>query len=53
MLEEVGVKAAGGLRTVDQVMEVYQAGCTRIGTTATAEILDEWKQRLATENSES
>jgi deoxyribose-phosphate aldolase len=45
--EEIGVKAAGGLRTVDQVLEVYQLGCTRIGTTATADLLDAWKQRLA------
>src|SRR5215470_13374475 len=45
--EEVGIKAAGGIRTVDQVLEVYGAGCTRIGTTGTAAILDEWKARLA------
>jgi deoxyribose-phosphate aldolase len=45
--EEIGVKAAGGLRTVDQVLEVYALGCTRIGTTSTAAILDEWKARLA------
>jgi deoxyribose-phosphate aldolase len=45
--EEIGVKAAGGIRTVDQVLEVYGAGCTRIGTTGTAAILDEWKARLA------
>jgi deoxyribose-phosphate aldolase len=45
--EEIGVKAAGGIRTLDQVLEVYQAGCTRIGTTSTAAILDEWKARLA------
>lgn len=45
--EEIGVKAAGGLRTVDQVLEAYALGCTRIGTTATAAILDEWKARLA------
>jgi deoxyribose-phosphate aldolase len=44
--EEIGVKAAGGIRTLDQVLEVYQAGCTRIGTTSTAAILDEWKARL-------
>ena len=44
--EEIGVKAAGGIRTVDQVLEVYQAGCTRVGTTSTAAILDEWKARL-------
>ena len=45
--EEIGVKAAGGLRTVDQVLEAYDAGCSRIGTTATAALLDEWKARLA------
>ena len=45
--EEIGVKAAGGIRTVDQALEVYEAGCTRIGTTSTAAILDEWKARLA------
>jgi deoxyribose-phosphate aldolase len=45
--EEIGVKAAGGIRTLDQVLEVYEAGCTRIGTTSTAAILEEWKVRLA------
>jgi deoxyribose-phosphate aldolase len=45
--EEIGVKAAGGIRTLDQALEVYQAGCTRIGTTSTAAILDEWKVRLS------
>jgi len=44
--EEIGIKAAGGLRTVDQVLEVYALGCTRIGTTSTAAILDEWNARL-------
>jgi deoxyribose-phosphate aldolase len=45
--EEIGIKAAGGIRTLDQVLEVYEAGCTRIGTTSTAAILDEWEARLA------
>ncbi|SPE32347.1 Deoxyribose-phosphate aldolase [Candidatus Sulfopaludibacter sp. SbA3] len=44
--EEIGVKAAGGLRTAGQVLEVYEAGCTRVGTGSTAAILDEWKARL-------
>jgi deoxyribose-phosphate aldolase len=46
---ETGIKAAGGLRTVDQVLEVYELGCTRIGTASTAALLDEWKQRLASQ----
>lgn len=45
--EEIGVAAAGGLRSVDQVLEVYEAGCSRVGTAFTAAILDEWKGRLA------
>ncbi len=45
--EEIGIKAAGGIRTVDQVLEAYTAGCSRIGTRSTAAILDEWKARLS------
>ncbi len=45
--EEIGIKAAGPIRTADQVLELYNAGCSRIGTSATAAILDEWKARLA------
>ncbi len=44
--EKIGVKAAGGLHSVEQVLEVYEAGCARIGTTSTGAILDEWKARL-------
>ena len=44
---EVQVKAAGGVRTMERAVEVYEAGCTRFGATATVAILDAWKQRLA------
>jgi len=44
--EEIGIKAAG-LRTVDQVIEAHAAGCSRVGTDATAAILEGWKARLA------
>ncbi len=40
------VKAAGGVRTLDAMLAVVEAGCTRVGATATAAILDEYKQRL-------
>lgn len=43
----VQVKAAGGVRTLEKAIEVYQAGCSRFGATATAAILGEWKARLA------
>jgi deoxyribose-phosphate aldolase len=44
--EGIGIKAAG-LRTLDQVLEAYAAGCSRVGTDSTAAILEEWKARLA------
>ena len=42
----VQVKAAGGVRTLDGLLEVRALGVTRVGATRTAEILDECKQRL-------
>jgi deoxyribose-phosphate aldolase len=45
--DKVKVKAAGGIRTLDQALEFYELGCARIGTGATAAILEEWKARLA------
>jgi len=44
--DHIGVKAAGGIRTLDKALEAYQAGCSRIGATATAAILDDWTARL-------
>ena len=42
---EVQVKAAGGVRTLDALLDVREAGCTRSGATTTAAILDEFKLR--------
>jgi deoxyribose-phosphate aldolase len=43
----IAVKAASGLKTLDQVLEVRAIGVTRVGLTSTAAVLDEWKARLA------
>lgn len=43
----VQVKAAGGIRTLDQVIEVRELGVTRIGATRTVDILEECKRRLS------
>lgn len=43
----VQVKAAGGVRTLDALLEVMSVGVTRIGATATATILDEFTARKA------
>jgi deoxyribose-phosphate aldolase len=41
----VGVKAAGGVRTLDRLLELAALGATRFGATATAAILDELDAR--------
>jgi deoxyribose-phosphate aldolase len=43
----IAVKAAGGVRTLDALLEVMALGVTRVGATATATILDDFKARKA------
>ncbi len=43
----VQVKAAGGVRDFDRLLEVRAIGVTRVGASATAAILDEARRRLA------
>src|SRR5688500_8443285 len=43
----VGVKAAGGVRTLDALLEVMALGTTRIGATATKTIIDDFRARKA------
>jgi deoxyribose-phosphate aldolase len=43
----VQVKAAGGVRTLDDLLEVRALGVTRVGATRTALMLDECRRRLA------
>jgi deoxyribose-phosphate aldolase len=42
----VQVKAAGGVRTFERLLEVRAVGVTRVGATATKQILDEAKAKL-------
>lgn len=42
----VKVKAAGGVRTLDQLLAVREAGCSRSGATATASILEAAAERF-------
>ncbi len=42
----VGVKASGGMRDLDKVLEAFDLGVTRIGTTSTAAIVAEAIQRF-------
>ena len=43
---EVGVKAAGGIRTLDEMLKMVEKGATRIGATATKAILEEAVKRF-------
>lgn len=43
--EAVQIKAAGGVRTLDDLLRVKALGVTRVGATATLEMLDEAKKR--------
>jgi deoxyribose-phosphate aldolase len=41
---EIGIKAAGGIRTFEQAQQMVQAGATRIGASASVKIVQEAKQ---------
>ena len=43
---KVKVKAAGGVRSLDGLLAVQKAGCTRCGATATIAILEDAKKRF-------
>jgi deoxyribose-phosphate aldolase len=42
---QVQVKAAGGVRSLDAILDVIDVGTTRVGATATAKILDDFAAR--------
>jgi deoxyribose-phosphate aldolase len=44
---EVQVKAAGGVRTLDELLRVKELGVTRVGASATAAILEAARERFA------
>jgi deoxyribose-phosphate aldolase len=48
----IQVKAAGGVRTLDALLEVLNTGATRIGATATQQILEDFKARKAAASSD-
>ncbi|AWW31126.1 deoxyribose-phosphate aldolase [Echinicola strongylocentroti] len=42
---QVGIKASGGIKTLDQAKAFVQAGADRIGTSAGVQIMEEWLSR--------
>jgi deoxyribose-phosphate aldolase len=51
--DRVKIKASGGVRTIRDVLELREAGCERVGTITTVAILEDWKAKLALQNSET
>ena len=45
--DHVQVKAAGGVRTLDALIDVMNLGTTRVGATATKAIIDDFRARRA------
>ncbi|MGF1584771.1 MAG: deoxyribose-phosphate aldolase [Bacteroidales bacterium] len=45
--KNVKVKASGGISTLDQLLEVREAGCSRCGASGTAQIMEEALKRFA------
>jgi deoxyribose-phosphate aldolase len=43
----VGVKASGGIRTLDDLLRMVDAGATRIGSSSGVKIIEEARQRFA------
>lgn len=44
---ELGVKASGGVRTLDQLIDMVEAGASRVGASGTKAILDEFDSKIA------
>ena len=44
--DEVKIKAAGGIRTLDTALRMIELGVSRIGSTASVSIIEELKHRL-------
>ncbi len=44
--EHIQVKAAGGIRTLDSLLEVMDLGVTRVGSTRTVEFCEEYRERI-------
>ncbi|WP_296702228.1 deoxyribose-phosphate aldolase [Algoriphagus sp.] len=43
----VGIKASGGIKTLDFAIELIQAGADRIGTSGAKQLMDAWRKRFS------
>lgn len=47
LASHVGIKASGGIKTLDFAIELIQAGADRIGTSSAKQLMDAWRQRFS------
>jgi deoxyribose-phosphate aldolase len=43
----IGIKASGGIKTLEQALAMIQAGADRLGTSAAKSLMDEWRKGTA------
>lgn len=43
--QEIAIKAAGGIRTLESALQMLEAGASRIGTSRGVEIVEELKKQ--------
>jgi deoxyribose-phosphate aldolase len=43
----VGIKASGGIKTLDFAIELIQAGADRLGTSSAKQLMEAWRQRFS------
>ena len=47
LASHVGIKASGGIKTLDFAQDLIKAGADRIGTSSAKVLMDEWRKRFA------
>ena len=43
--DRLGVKASGGVRTLDSIIDMIEAGASRVGSSSTDKVLDEFREK--------
>jgi deoxyribose-phosphate aldolase len=43
--QRLGVKASGGVRTLDAIIDMIDAGATRVGSSSTDAVLAEFREK--------
>jgi deoxyribose-phosphate aldolase len=47
LASHVGIKASGGIKTLDFAIELIRAGADRVGTSSAKQLMEAWRQRFS------